>query len=192
MPLREHWGLKIYNHKKRGMILPLIALSAISFADCAGISDVGGDGCAGILKAVVIDTKTKHMWLCQAGSSFRGYAVAIGSGGPDKQKEGDNKTPLGIYALGSPRPSGEGFHTFIPIDFPREDQKRKGFNGGKIGIHGPPESWKWLGSTTTWVNWTRGCIAVGSIDEIIEIADWVRTNQVKEVILRPRHSLTAT
>lgn len=172
---------------KSGFVFPLIILSSISLTACAELPNARKNNCAGIQKAVVIDTETEHMWLCQSGSSVKDYAVAIGSGGRDKQKEGDNKSPLGRYSLGSPRPSGEGFHTFIPIDFPRQDQKEQGFTGGRIGIHGPPENWRWLGATTTWVNWTRGCIAVGSVREIVEVADWVRSNQVQEVILRPEH-----
>ena len=164
-------------------ISPLLLLTA-----CAGLSGTGKSNCEGIQKAVVIDTEAEHMWLCQSGTSYKDYSVAIGSSGAGKKEEGDHKSPLGMYTLGSPRPSGEGFHTFIPINFPREDQKNKGFTGGRIGIHGPPENWRWLGAATTWVNWTRGCIAVGTVREIGEGADWVRNNQVTDVIILPEHS----
>jgi len=164
-------------------ILPSLLLTA-----CAGSAVTGKSNCAGIQKAVVIDTEAEHMWLCQSGTSYKDYSVAIGSSGAGKRKEGDNKSPLGRYTLGTPRPSGEGFHTFIPINFPREDQRNQGFTGGRIGIHGPPESWRWLGEATTWVNWTRGCIAVGNVRTIIEVADWIRDNQVRDVIIRPEHT----
>lgn len=173
---------------KSGISCLFIFLSCISFASCIAVQGAEKNNCAGIQKAVVIDAEREHMWLCQSGSSYKDYSVAIGSSGAGKREEGDDKSPLGRYTLGTPRPSGEGFHTFIPINFPREDQKKQGFTGGRIGIHGPPENWRWLRAATTWVNWTRGCIAVGTVGEIIEVADWVRNNQVTDVIILPEHS----
>lgn len=171
--------------EKSARLSSLAILPTLLLAACAGVPGAGKSNCEGIQKAVLIDTEAEHMWLCQSGSSYKDYSVAIGSSGAGKKGEGDHKSPLGMYTLGTPRPSGEGFHTFIPVNFPREDQKNQGFTGGRIGIHGPPENWRWLGAATTWVNWTRGCIAVGTVREIVEIADWVRNSQVKEVILRP-------
>lgn len=172
---------------KSGISFFFIILCFTSFASCIAVPDAGRNNCAGIQKALVIDTEAERMWLCQSGSSHNDYSVSIGSSGAGKKEEGDKKTPLGRYTLGTPRPSGEGFHTFIPIDFPRDDQKNQGFTGGRIGIHGPPKNWRWLRGATTWVNWTRGCIAVGTVREITEVADWVRNNQVKDVIIQPEH-----
>jgi murein L,D-transpeptidase YafK len=157
---------------------------SLSVTSCASMTDGTTNPCMGLENAVVIDTKSEHMWLCHSSSSSKDFDIAIGSGGADKRKEGDHKTPLGDYTLGSPRPSWEGFHTFIPIGFPRDDQRAQGFTGGKIGIHGPPENWRWLGAATTWVNWTRGCIAVGSVDDIVEIAGWVKRHETNQVIIR--------
>ena len=76
------------------------------------------------------------MWLCQENKPVGEYKVALGKGGINKIKQGDNKTPLGEYTLGIPRPSSR-FGTFIPIGYPTQEQISKGYTGGDIGVHGP-------------------------------------------------------
>jgi len=63
---------------------------------------------------VVVDTRSHQMHLCRAGQSDRSFAVALGSGGVGKQKQGDARTPLGRYGLGAPRGS-KNFHIFVPV-----------------------------------------------------------------------------
>jgi len=106
------------------------------------------------------------------------HRVALGSGGLGKQKEGDGKTPLGRYGLGAPRQS-QGYGIFVPVGYPTPAQQKLGFTGSAVGIHGPPRGAG--GALTTTVDWTAGCIAVGTDAEIEAISTWIRARHVKTV-----------
>ncbi len=143
------------------------------------------DICTSVRQAVVIDTDRRDLTLCRKGRAMARYTVAIGYGGADKRREGDGKTPLGRYRLDAPRASAAGFHRFIPIGYPTTEQRRGGYTGGDVGIHGPTRKARWAGTTlNTALDWTRGCVAVGSDREIEAIEAWVRRHHVREVVIR--------
>jgi len=131
------------------------------------------DPCSLYGTAVVVDVQARSLWLCELGATQAHYSVALGRGGTGKRTSGDRKTPLGWYALGEPRPS-DRFGVFIPISYPTEAQRRRGFTGGEIGIHGPQRRFEWAGSWNTKVDWTDGCIALGTLDEAMRVATFVR------------------
>lgn len=135
---------------------------------------------------MVVDTRAHAMHLCDAGKIDRTFAVALGTGGVGKQREGDGRTPLGRYGLGPPRAS-KGFHIFVPVGYPTREQARLGFTGGAIGIHGPPRGSATLAELAMLVarDWTIGCIAVATDDDIEAVAAWVRAKEVKNVRLSP-------
>ncbi len=116
--------------------------------------------------------------LCEGKVSQADYLVSLGTGGMGKKKQGDNRTPLGKYLLGKPRPSNSGFHLFVPVGYPTKSQKKKGYTGGAIGIHGPPS---YLPQTVVnlarGTDWTEGCLLVFTNKEIEEISRWVRKKQ---------------
>ena len=132
--------------------------------------------------ALVVETASHKLWLCSGNETYREFAIAIGRGGTGKRLEGDNKTPLGEYALGLPRPSNR-FGFFVPVSYPTKSEREQGFTGGDIGVHGPTRYFKWLGTLTTWVDWTRGCIAVGSDDAISEVARWIEQQNGEKIII---------
>lgn len=162
----------------------LVAGSPLS-ATLARAAEVGD--CAGQINAVVIQVDAHRLSLCRDGHSEQSFAVSLGSGGIDKQKEGDHRTPIGVFALGAPRPSKE-FLIFIPVGYPNAEQRRAGYTGGDIGIHGPKKPWRWLGRLANWKDWTRGCIALNSEDGIREVAAWVEKNRTArvEIVRAPR------
>lgn len=129
-----------------------------------------------------VDTSTSRLYLCQNGLASKSFSVALGKGGLDKKAKGDGRTPIGTYPLGSPRTSNR-FFKFVPIGYPTADQKTKGYTGSDVGVHGPFRYFSWLGRLNTWVNWTDGCIATGSNDEISEIAVWIDHNQVNSITI---------
>ncbi|HBG91891.1 MAG TPA: hypothetical protein DDX12_00265 [Nitrospiraceae bacterium] len=139
--------------------------------------------CEGHETSLLVDTKQHKMWLCQESKPVGEYKVAIGKGGINKIKQGDNKTPLGEYTLGIPRPSSR-FGTFIPIGYPTQEQISRGYTGSDIGVHGPYRFFKWHGNSTAWPDWTRGCIAVGTDRAISEVARWIKTRKVARIIIR--------
>jgi murein L,D-transpeptidase YafK len=132
---------------------------------------------------IVVNTQAGQLFLCASGKVHRRFPVAVGRGGTGKNKEGDRKTPLGIYILEKPRSSNR-FYIFIPINYPTSEQIAEGFTGGDIGIHGPWQPLSWLGRLTTWVDWTQGCIAVGRNTDIQEIANWMDEVHPKTIIIQ--------
>lgn len=127
------------------------------------------DPCRGQHTALIIDTARHTMWMCQKSEAIAEFRVAIGQCGVEKQSKGDKKTPLGEYKIGMPRPSGK-FRLFIPIGYPNPEQTSKGYTGGDIGIHGPHRKSLWLGKDSAEVDWTHGCIAVGTDEDISTVA----------------------
>jgi L,D-peptidoglycan transpeptidase YkuD (ErfK/YbiS/YcfS/YnhG family) len=124
--------------------------------------------------SVVIDLDRSILWLCEEGSSQGRYRVALGQGGLDKRREGDKKTPVGTYSLGSGRASSD-YYRFLSVGYPTSKQKTQGYTGSAIGIHGPKKGFERWGFLNSRVNWTHGCIAVASHQDIDEIEAWVRT-----------------
>jgi murein L,D-transpeptidase YafK len=130
--------------------------------------------------AIVVDTASHRMALCEGGVVAAQLSVAIGGGGVDKQHEGDRKTPRGSYPLGPPRSSAK-FNTFVPVGYPTPAQRSAGRTGGDIGIHGPSRKRAWLGRLRNWVDWTDGCIAVATDDAIDKVARWIARAKPKRV-----------
>ena len=110
------------------------------------------------------------------------FRIASGRRGAGKTSQGDHRTPVGRYPLGPPRAS-ERFFEFIPVGYPTPLQRQAGYTGGDIGVHGPLRGLHWLRPLNVWLNWTEGCLAVGSPGEIREIADWVRRYHIQTLVI---------
>lgn len=130
--------------------------------------------------AVVVRVHPHELFLCEDGREVAQHRVALGAGGLDKRRMGDEKTPLGSYSLGAPRPS-QSFGTFVPVGYPTAAQQKAGYTGNSVGIHGPPRGAG--GVFATAIDWTAGCIAVATDGEIEKISDWVRRRHVRTVRL---------
>ncbi len=143
-----------------------------------------GEACSKDIAYIEVNTLTSELKLCNKKLVEKGFSISVGRNGTGKRNQADGKTPIGEYGLGVTRPSSK-FYKFIPVGYPTADQIKNGFTGGDIGIHGPARNYSWLGSRlNTWINWTQGCIAVGSDSEISEIAEWVTTNHSKIVVVK--------
>lgn len=143
--------------------------------------------CPGNEPTVVVDAARRTLLLCGANGKVEGrYRVSLGRKGLGKREEGDGKTPLGIYRLGKPRPSNSGFYTFIPVAYPTPEQRKAGYTGGAIGVHGPPEDWPEfvVQAGARLGDWTLGCIAVATVKEIQTIAEWVRRTGAQTIHIR--------
>jgi len=134
--------------------------------------------------ARIVVALTKHVLaLCEKNVTVETFSVRLGRGGVGKTKEGDGKTPVGTYALGAPRPSSR-FGVFIPIGFPTEEQKKLGYTGSDVGVHGPHRAVKWLGSLVNTFDSSDGCVGLARDAEIERIATWVRAASIKTIELR--------
>ena len=103
--------------------------------------------------ALVVDTARSTLYVFEnRGGEARyvtDYYISIGKNGIDKFREGDNKTPLGIYHV-TGRLSREKLNSTygklaeqygigaLPISYPNEWDRREGRNGYGIWLHGVP------------------------------------------------------
>ena len=164
---------------------PALFAMVVVLTACSGrlsASDEAPSSCKGRGTSVVVNLERRSLRLCNAESGGREYPVAIGRGGVGKTREGDQRTPVGVYPLGTPRRSSK-FAVFIPVGYPTAVQRREGYTGSAIGIHGPSRASAWAGRMNVAVDWTEGCIAVASDDAIRAIAAWVRKNNPRFVYL---------
>ncbi|MDR0378730.1 MAG: L,D-transpeptidase family protein [Candidatus Accumulibacter sp.] len=99
--------------------------------------------------AIVIDAQKSRLYLYQndigAGGRPRlvtDYYMSQGKLGADKMREGDKKTPIGVYHVTSslnPKKIGDLYGTgAFPINYPNEWDKRLGRKGHGIWLHGTP------------------------------------------------------
>lgn len=173
----------------RSTVWRLFATLILPLAASAGATDSVPDPvpdpaalCPETGDVVAIITRKRELWLCHDGTPAVRLKIALGQHGLDKRRRGDGKTPLGTYALGSPRPS-ERFGIFIPIDYPTSDQAAKGQTGGAVGIHGPPRGKSEPEYPTTAFDWTLGCVATGTDLDIAIVAEFVR-ERLPQVVIR--------
>ena len=141
------------------------------------------DPCEGRGTAILVKAEQRRLSLCEEGRRSAVHRVALGQGGFDKRREGDAKLPLGEYALGAAIPS-KAYHLFLPVGYPTQRQRRAGYTGGAIGVHGPARGYE--GPLSTTVDWTLGCIAVGTDEEIEGIARWVKAKRVQRIVIELR------
>ncbi len=161
-------------------LAPLVLLAAaVCGSACAG--ERSDARCPPAAAVALVETREHRLVLCDAGRSVGTYPVALGRGGTGKRVQGDGKTPLGAYALGAPRPS-RGFGTFIPIGYPTAEQRRSGYTGTAVGIHGPPRRTRWAGRANAWFDWTAGCVGVASDADLGAVAAFVRARRPAVVI----------
>lgn len=145
--------------------------------------------CADKGTALFVDATERTLWLCEEGKAVEALPVALGKGGLDKRVKGDARVPLGEYPLGSPVPS-KSFHLFIPVGYPTASQRRKGFSGSAIGVHGPLRGY--AGPISTTIDWTLGCIAVGTDAEIARVAGWIERTKARRIIIAEQGVLLAS
>jgi hypothetical protein len=67
------------------------------------------------------------------------------------------------------------------VGYPTSKQRRAGYTGGAVGVHGPPRCCRDASSTDT--DWTLGCMAVGTDAEIEEVAAWTRAKRVAYILI---------
>jgi len=98
--------------------------------------------------AVIVDTRRSRLYLYQNESGtprfVTDYYISSGKNGALKVREGDEKTPIGVYHVtGSlPRQKLSDFygHGAFPIDYPNEWDRIQGRNGHGIWLHGTPSN----------------------------------------------------
>lgn len=118
---------------------------------------------------VLVVKSKKRLYLKRDNKIIKTYQVVFGAN-PEghKMKEGDERTPEGIYFLDY-KLKKSAFYKAIHISYPNATDirraKKMGVNpGGSIMIHGQPNDCYWPPFVTQYFNWTDGCIAVSNYD----------------------------
>jgi len=113
----------------------------------------------------VVVYKREHKMILMSGlKEIKTYKVALGNPTGAKQRQGDHRTPEGIYTLDSRNDHSmfyKAFHVSYPNSRDKTNAKRMGVNpGGDIMVHGLPKQYAWVGKGHLLHDWTDGCIAV--------------------------------
>ena len=143
-------------------LLPYFLACCIFFYNCFAFASLGQ-----VDKVVVIKNE-RILMLLQKGFVVRTYKVSLGRNPlGHKTREGDNRTPEGIYKLYRGNPKSK-FHMSLHVSYPSEADRVKARQhgvspGGNIMIHGFPDGIT-MDDIHERLNWTKGCIAVANSD----------------------------
>ena len=96
--------------------------------------------------ALLVDSKRSRLYVFANADGrprlIADYYVTLGKNGIDKTREGDQKTPVGVYHVTAnlPRKKLTDFYGSgaFPINYPNEWDRRLGRNGSGIWLHGVP------------------------------------------------------
>ena len=142
--------------------LVFVALLAVVLAGANWPPTALGDARA---DRVVVDKSDRVLRLMDGDAVLAEYRVSLGAA-PEghKQREGDERTPEGVYALDWRNADSCCFRSIrvsypSPADLARA-QAVGDDPGGMIMIHGIQNGLGWLGRLHRVWDWTDGCIAV--------------------------------
>lgn len=134
---------------------------------------------------LVVYKRERKLVLLSQGKEVRSYRIALG-GDPvaPKSRQGDHRTPEGIYVLDSRNPNShfyKAFHISYPNAHDIAAAKKLGVSpGGDIMLHGLPKEYAWVGKAHALHDWTDGCVAVTD-EEMDEIWKLVRVGTPIEI-----------
>jgi murein L,D-transpeptidase YafK len=134
--------------------------------------------------ALVVDASRSRLYVYENRARLpvrvADFYVTIGKAGAGKQKEGDNRTPIGIYTISSfksPRELtdfyGSGAFT---LSYPNEWDTRQGRNGHGIWIHGSPSN-----TYSRTPRASEGCVVLAN-DDLTRLGQYVQTGKTPVII----------
>jgi murein L,D-transpeptidase YafK len=96
--------------------------------------------------AIVVDTSLSTLYVFENRNGVPTYAadyyITIGKNGTDKVREGDKRTPVGVYQVVANLPKNKLSDFYgagaYPINYPNEWDRRHGRGGHGIWLHGTP------------------------------------------------------
>ena len=117
--------------------------------------------------AIVVDTQKSRLYLYKNDNGrprfVADYYISHGKLGADKTREGDKKTPTGVYHVTSslsPKKVGDFYGSgAFPINYPNEWDKRQGRNGHGIWLHGTPSD-----TYSRPPKASDGCVVLSNVD----------------------------
>lgn len=134
--------------------------------------------------ALVVDASRSRLYVYanRAGLPLRvaDFYVTIGKAGIGKQREGDNRTPIGIYAVTGFKSSNElgdfyGSGAFT-LSYPNEWDARQGRNGHGIWIHGSPSN-----TYSRAPRASEGCVVLAN-DDLARLGRYIQPGKTPVII----------
>ena len=134
--------------------------------------------------ALVVDASRARLYVYEnrAGLPVRvaDFYITIGKAGAGKQKEGDNRTPIGIYTISSFKSPSEltdfyGGGAFT-LSYPNEWDTRQGRNGHGIWIHGTPSN-----NYSRTPRASEGCVVMAN-DDLRQLGQYIQTGKTPVII----------
>ena len=155
----------LFFRKSSAIAVTVCVLAAAATPEPAATSDFP------VADKVLVEKSKRKLHLLKDNQAFRTFDIALGVAPVgDKEREGDQKTPEGLYYLDLRNPNSD-FFLSIRVSYPdytdRMEARRKGLDpGGQIMIHGQPNVPTYSAAYYAKEDWTNGCIAVSNSDMI--------------------------
>ena len=142
--------------------------------------------------AILVDAAASRVYVYKNVDGVPTYVgdhyATIGKLGADKYREGDQRTPLGVYFVTShlSRPYLDKTRGAMadlygvgawPISFPNELDKSEGRTGSGIWLHGVPAN---TYARAPWAS--NGCVAITN-EEMLDVAQYIQVGQTPVVIV---------
>jgi murein L,D-transpeptidase YafK len=156
---------------------PALSSEALATTDAALTATSVTAGSLPIADKLLVRKSERRLYVLRQGRVLREYKVALGlSPQGHKQREGDYRTPEGLYKLIRRNPRSD-FFLSMEISYPDANDvtqaQRLGVRpGGAIMLHGWPNTPRKTADYYKSADWTNGCIAVTNAD-MVEI--WLMT-----------------
>jgi murein L,D-transpeptidase YafK len=136
--------------------------------------------------AIAVDASRSRLYLFENGPHglqlVADHYASIGRLGAEKNAQGDQRTPLGVYYITS-RLEGKQLTDFygvgaLPLNYPNEYDRRQGRTGSGIWLHGVPSD-----SYARSPNSTDGCVALAN-PELQTILEQVQPRTTPVIIAK--------
>jgi murein L,D-transpeptidase YafK len=121
--------------------------------------------------AILVDKLRHDLYVVRGSQVIARLPVELGRDPVNrKEREGDTRTPEGVYAVVFRREVGGSFYKDLMLDYPNSNDRRLGRTGSAIEIHGSGSGRR---PTNGGTNWTLGCVALsnGDVDYLFRLAE---------------------
>ncbi|HSN21481.1 MAG TPA: L,D-transpeptidase family protein [Usitatibacter sp.] len=132
--------------------------------------------------ALLVDTSRSRLYVYANDLGTPRYVtdfyISLGKYGIDKEREGDQKTPIGVYTVVAEKEKVPDFYgpRAFPISYPNDWDRLHGRKGHGIWLHGTPSA---TYSRPPWA--TDGCVVLAN-DDLARLAKYVDVSRTPVVI----------
>jgi murein L,D-transpeptidase YafK len=132
--------------------------------------------------ALVVDTSRSRLYVYANDLGRPRYVtdfyISLGKYGVDKEREGDQKTPIGVYTVVADKEKLPDFYgpRAYPLSYPNDWDRLHGRKGHGIWLHGTPSE---TYSRPPWA--TDGCVVLAN-DDLARLSKYVDVSRTPVVI----------